>query len=557
MSMTCEKCGSPLAEGQSFCTACGTRAHEQSDTEAPCFCTGCGAPLAPGEKFCEKCGAAAPAQQTSPFANASPSVTSSFPVAHTPVQVSPPQPPAPPKSAGKFLKFVVIVATLFLLFLLVAMGSCAYIAYRAKQRINKVEEAYKKDDLSGMVAAATGRTPKPQPLPNWKPAPAEFASSPASKIPLRKSLKLVHAGTDELRGDFESIFIVDKVTDQSVHISASQQFPPGPGIERFLNNGTNNNNLRKIECGRTVFIADMENSSETDGYMCREGRNEQHPGTTAMSLSRKTLNELKTRGESEFTYHEDPLKSLLKSFKEAMASDSQKSSDAASQDLLKKMMNFAPDGGIGNSSAMDTPALKCTLRRNGSSDVAFPVLVNDQPAELPVVDVVVKLPDKEGHLYVLDDPDNPLVLAGASTDGGHEQVIKIYWDQDKPSGPNQLEQELEKNGRAKVYDLYFDFASATLRPESGKVLGEIEQVMHDHPDWKLSVEGHTDNIGGDASNLDLSKRRADAVVHSLVATYGIPESRFAAAGFGASRPVDTNDTPEGRARNRRVELVRQ
>jgi outer membrane protein OmpA-like peptidoglycan-associated protein len=116
---------------------------------------------------------------------------------------------------------------------------------------------------------------------------------------------------------------------------------------------------------------------------------------------------------------------------------------------------------------------------------------------------------------------------------------------------------LEKNGRAKVYDIYFDFASATLRPESGKVLSEIDQAMRDHPDWKLSVEGHTDNIGGDSSNLDLSKRRAAAVVQSLIASYSIPEKRFATAGFGASRPVDTNDTPEGRARNRRVELVRQ
>ncbi|HXU15612.1 MAG TPA: OmpA family protein [Terriglobales bacterium] len=478
--------------------------------------------------------------------------SSRFQVVHTTAQVSPP-PPA--KSGGKFLKFVMIAAALFVLLLLLAMGSCAYIAYRAKQRINKVQEAYNKDDLSGMVAAATGQNAKQQPLPNWKPASADLISSPASRVPLRKSLKLVHAGTDELRGDFESIFVVDKVTAQSIHISASQQFPSGQGIERVLNGGANSNNLRKIECGRTVFLADMENSSETDGYMCREGRDEKHPGTTAMSLSRKTLNELKTAGKSEFTYHEDPLKSLLKSFKNAMASDS-KGADAASQDLLKKMMNFAPEGGIGNNSAMDTPALKCTLLRNSNSDVAFPVLVNDRPADLPVVDVVVKLPDKEGHLYVLDDPDDPLVLAGASTDGGHEQVIKIYWDQEKPSGPNQLEQELETNGRVKVYDIYFDFASATLRPESGKVLSEIDQVMRDHPDWKLSVEGYTDNVGGDTSNLDLSKRRAASVVQSLFVSYGIPESRFTTAGFGASRPVDTNDTPEGRARNRRVELVR-
>ncbi len=449
-----------------------------------------------------------------------------------------------------------IVAAFLVLFLLVGMGSCAYIAYRAKQRIDKVQQAYKKDDLAGMVAAATGQTSKPQPLPNWKPAPVDLVSAPSSKIPLRKSLRLVDAGNDELRGDFESIFVVDTVTDQLVHIRASQQFPPGQGIERFLNSGTDaSQKPRKIQCGRTVFVSDLQNSAETDGYLCRDGRDEKHPGTTALSLSKRTLNELKATGESEFTYHEDPLKAVLKSFKTAMASDS-KSSDAASQDLVKKMMNFAP-GGFGSDESVQTPAQKCTLRKNSAADLAFPVLVNDEQVELPVVDVMVKLPEKEGHFYVLDDPDNPLILAAGSTEGGHEQIIKIYWDREHPDGPNQLEQELEKDGRAKVYDLYFDFASATLRPESDKVLNEIAQVMRAHPDWKLRVEGHTDNIGGNASNLELSKRRSAAVVDALAASYGIPSGRFTSAGFGLSRPVDTNDTLEGRARNRRVELVRE
>ena len=211
---------------------------------------------------------------------------------------------------------------------------------------------------------------------------------------------------------------------------------------------------------------------------------------------------------------------------------------------------------LADDSAMDTPALKCTLRRNGTGDVAFPVLINDRNTELPVMDVVVKLPDKEGHLYVLDDPDNPLVLAAGSTEGGHQQIIKIYWDAEQPS--SQLEQDLEKNGRAKVYDLYFDFASATLRPESSKVLNEIAQVMRAHPDWKLTVEGHTDNIGGNTSNLGLVQaafRGGDSRVGARLLHLGKPLYRT--AGFGASRPVDTNDTLEGRARNRRVELARQ
>lgn len=512
--------------------------------------------MIPGAKFCEKCGTSAVA--------ATSAIPSGASAAAAPrLQAVTPAPPAavsaavaaPARPAGsKFLKFVMIAVVFVMFVLLIGMGSCAYIAYRAKQRFNKVEQAYQKNDLEGMVSAATGEQAKPEPLPDWKPAPADLVSSPASKVPLRQSLRIVDVGTDKARGDFESIFTVDQVTPQAVHISASQQFPKGDALSKLLNSGpVDSKEARKISCGRTVFTADLQDSAQFDAYFCREGRNEQHPGTTAMGFSRKTFNELKTAGQAEFTYHEDPFKSLLKSFKNAMNSDS-KDSEAASQDLVKKMMNFAPAVGGGDNTAMDTPALKATLRRNGSSDLAFPIMVNDQPTELPVMDVVVNI-DHEAHIYVLDDPDNPMVLGVVSTTGGHEQVIKLSWD--TPKQGNQLEQELEKTGRAKVYDLYFDFNSAALRPESGKVLSEIAEVMQAHPDWKLSVEGHTDNIGGNASNLDLSKRRAAAVVQSLVATYNIAENRFSSTGFGASRPVDTNDTVEGRAHNRRVELVRQ
>jgi outer membrane protein OmpA-like peptidoglycan-associated protein len=544
MSIVCVNCGSPLAEGQAFCTKCGARRPESSRVDAVSACTGCGAPLVAGAKFCEKCGTAV-----------SPSSVQALPTMEAVRTVVAPSAPAPTQSGSKLFKVIMIAAALLVLFLIAAMGSCAYVAYRAKQRIDKVQQAYKKDDFAGMLAAATGQTSKPQPLPDWKPAPAELVSAPSSKIPLRKSLRLIDAGSYVLRGDFESIYSVDKVTDEFVHIRASQQYPPGQGVERLLNSGTSHSDKPlKIQCGRTVFRADLENSAETDGYFCWDGQDEKRPGTIAMGLSKRTLNELRTTGQSEFTYHEDPLRAVLKSFKTAMASDP-KSADAASQDLMKKMMNFAPGGVMTGDVARDTPAMKCTLRRNGSGDLAFPVLINDQKAELPVMDVVVKLPDQEGHLYVLDDPDNPLVLAAASTEGGHQQIIKIYWDAELPS--NQLEQDLEKSGRAKVYDLYFDFASANLRPESDKVLNEIAQVMHAHPDWKLTVEGHTDNVGGNASNLGLSKRRSEAVVDALAHRFLISENRFSTAGFGASRPVDTNDTLEGRARNRRVELARQ
>jgi hypothetical protein len=93
--------------------------------------------------------------------------------------------------------------------------------------------------------------------------------------------------------------------------------------------------------------------------------------------------------------------------------------------------------------------------------------------------------------------------------------------------------------------------------ESTPVLEEIAGVLRDNPEWSLTVNGHTDNIGGDVYNLDLSKRRAAAVKQALITQYRIAPERLSADGFGASRPVDTNDTLAGRARNRRVELTRQ
>lgn len=559
MASFCVKCGAPLAEGQSFCMSCGTRRSEPVAAETlKRFCTGCGSELTGTSSFCTKCGTRAGVNQPSATAaQAAPQVFASSPQAAA-VQTAPAlATPAPPKKSGFVFKLIIAVVILFVLAGLALAGGLMYVGYVAKKRVSAVQQAYKHDDLAGMVAAATGQENKPQPLPSWKPAPAELVSAPSSKIPLRQSLRTINTGSDLLRGDFESIYRVDSVTADAVHIKASQQFPAGDNLDRLLGGSSSKEQkARTISCGRTVYRVDLENANDTDGYFCREGQDEKRPGTTAMGLSKKEFIALKTTGQLETIFHEDPLRAVLKSFKNAMASGSDNaSSDAASQDLLKKMMNFAPGGTGGLSQQdMDTPPIKYTVYRQGSSDLAFPVLVNDQPVELPVMDVLCKHPDgQEGHVYVLDDIDNPMFLAAASTTLGREQVTKIYWDTPK----NPLAEELEKTGRAKVYDLYFDFRSDQLRPESKKVLDEIAQVMRDHPDWKLSVEGNTDNIGGDDYNLDLSKRRAASVKAALVSQYDVADGRLSTTGFGRSHPVDTNDTIEGRARNRRVELARQ
>jgi outer membrane protein OmpA-like peptidoglycan-associated protein len=144
-------------------------------------------------------------------------------------------------------------------------------------------------------------------------------------------------------------------------------------------------------------------------------------------------------------------------------------------------------------------------------------------------------------------------------EGSQLQVIKITYpaEHKKAEAPPKMESDLEEKKKVEIYGIYFDFASDHLKPESKPVLDEIAQIMLKHPDWKLSVSGHTDNIGGDAYNLDLSKRRAAAVKQALVTRYHIDPGHLRTDGFGASSPIDTNSTMQGRARNRRVELTRE
>jgi outer membrane protein OmpA-like peptidoglycan-associated protein len=123
-------------------------------------------------------------------------------------------------------------------------------------------------------------------------------------------------------------------------------------------------------------------------------------------------------------------------------------------------------------------------------------------------------------------------------------------------GAALLEDSLAKTGRADVYSIYFAFNSDEIREGSEPTLQEIADVLRRHPDWKLAIEGHTDSIATDAYNLQLSQKRAAAVKTALVSKKGIAGARLTTAGFGEARPKDTNDTLEGRARNRRVELVR-
>jgi outer membrane protein OmpA-like peptidoglycan-associated protein len=120
-----------------------------------------------------------------------------------------------------------------------------------------------------------------------------------------------------------------------------------------------------------------------------------------------------------------------------------------------------------------------------------------------------------------------------------------------------LKDGLAATGHVEVPGILFDTGKATLKPESDKALGELAKLLAGSPKLKVYVVGHTDNAGELAANLALSAARADAVVKALVGKFKVDAKRLAPFGAGPYAPVASNASEEGRAKNRRVELVAQ
>jgi OmpA-OmpF porin, OOP family len=114
---------------------------------------------------------------------------------------------------------------------------------------------------------------------------------------------------------------------------------------------------------------------------------------------------------------------------------------------------------------------------------------------------------------------------------------------------------ISSTGHVALYGIYFDFNKADLKPESDPTLEQIGKLLKSSPTLKVLIVGHTDNVGSFAFNMDLSQRRAAAVVAALTTRYGISKDRLAPVGVSFASPVAPNTTEEGRAKNRRVELV--
>ena len=248
-----------------------------------------------------------------------------------------------------------------------------------------------------------------------------------------------------------------------------------------------------------------------------------------------------------------------------------------------KLMNRMPGCGI----------MECNVKEFDSAEVRLKPFSETGPSQTNTLEGQVEIvryicPAKLSALQIARNGEAALRKAGFAIDffgksdqdspmvtghkGGQWMEIKTepwneyitYWQsavkvkemaQELETNAGALADEINKSGRVAVYGINFDTGKATLKPESDKVLGEITTLMKNNPTRKLHLEGHTDNVGGKAVNQALSEQRAAAVVAWLVKN-GIGKDRLAAQGFGDTKPVADNSSEAGRAKNRRVELVK-
>jgi outer membrane protein OmpA-like peptidoglycan-associated protein len=127
--------------------------------------------------------------------------------------------------------------------------------------------------------------------------------------------------------------------------------------------------------------------------------------------------------------------------------------------------------------------------------------------------------------------------------------------QDVVANADALKGGLADSGHVEVPGIFFDTAKSDIKPESGPAIDEIAKLLTNNPALKVGIVGHTDMVGDATANLKLSQARAQSVITDLVSRLGIAAARLVAFGAGPWAPVASNKTDDGRARNRRVELV--
>jgi OOP family OmpA-OmpF porin len=136
-------------------------------------------------------------------------------------------------------------------------------------------------------------------------------------------------------------------------------------------------------------------------------------------------------------------------------------------------------------------------------------------------------------------------------------VEKAGMAQEIVANADAFGKDIKSTGHAAIYGIYFDTGKSEVKPESEAALQEVAKLLSGDPNLKLLVVGHTDSVGQLEANMKLSQARAEAVIQALSKSHGVAANRLKAQGAGPIAPVATNRTEEGRAKNRRVELVEQ
>lgn len=367
------------------------------------------------------------------------------------------------------------------------------------------------------------------------------AQAPRTTVPLVTGLAVVGA-VREPAGDYESVRRITGIASDRVAFTITADLP-----------GQTGEPPQQVQASRTVLTTDLK-SARTLKVRISSGWNsdEIYPGTTTAQLSTAGLTELRATGHTSLTFIDDGTGGVT----------------ASTAGMLEKMMVAASGGAVTADSAKSLGNLAVsmggasftvtgTMASVETGVVPVSILVNNAVVALPARHIRGKLTGEDGDrvadMYVLDDPANPLLLQFRV---GEDSMTVVRIDWPDASTAKNMESALAARKPVDVYGIYFAYNSAEIRSQSDSTLDEIAAMMKRDPTWKLTVTGHTDNVGGDASNLALSQRRSASVKAALVSR-GVVASRLETGGSGSSAPKATNATLVGRAQNRRVELSRQ
>jgi outer membrane protein OmpA-like peptidoglycan-associated protein len=208
-------------------------------------------------------------------------------------------------------------------------------------------------------------------------------------------------------------------------------------------------------------------------------------------------------------------------------------------------VGYQPIPDIGTDWAKQNAELQAALSAKKSENEALARQLAATSARPTSPDLSGQLADLQARLAAKESENEALM----------RQLAAMRETKEKQA--SDLTKALAQKGSVTLRGIFFDTGKSTIKPESETDLAAIGQALNSDRSLKLEIQGHTDNIGGRASNLNLSQRRAEAVKKYVVQKYGVSEDQLSAAGYGESRPVADNATPMGRAQNRRVELVQK